>query len=142
MSQAKSGDTVKVHYVGRMEDGTEFDSSRDESPLEFTVGEGEVIPGFETAVVGMSPGDKKTITIPADDAYGQYNEELIAVTGRDQFPDDAEPEVGQEYEMSNDDGKTFIMTVIDVSDSKVTLDGNHPLAGENLVFDIELVEIV
>ena len=141
MIQAKSGDTVKVHYVGRMDDGTEFDSSRDDDPLEFTIGDGEVITGFENAVIGMSPGDVKTVTIPVDDAYGQYNDEVVAIAGRDQFPEDAELEIGQQYEMRNDKGESVVMTVVDVTDSQVTLDGNHPLAGEDLTFEIELLEI-
>jgi peptidylprolyl isomerase len=142
MIQAKSGDTVKVHYVGRMDDGTEFDSSRDDDPLEFTIGDGEVITGFENAVIGMSPGDVKTVTIPVDDAYGQYNDEVVAIAERDQFPEDAELEIGQQYEMRNDTGESVVMTIVDVTDTQITLDGNHPLAGEDLTFEIELLEIV
>jgi peptidylprolyl isomerase len=142
MAQAKTGDTVKVHYTGRLDDGSEFDSSRDDSPLEFTIGKGDVIQGFESAIIGMTPGETKTITIPADEAYGQYNEEMVAVAERDQFPKNTSPEIGQEYEMCNEEGKSLVMTVIEVSDSQITLDANHPLAGEDLTFDLELVEIV
>lgn len=141
MAQAKQGDTVRVHYTGKLEDGTVFDSSEGSDPLEFTIGEGEVIPGFENAVVGMEPGQKKTVTIPADEAYGFHQDELIATVGRDQFPDDVKPEMGQQYEMQRDDGETFVMTVTEITDDEVTLDANHPLAGEDLTFDLELVGI-
>ncbi len=142
MAKAKNGDTVKVHYTGRLTDGTEFDSSTSSEPLEFTLGEGQVIPGFEEAVVDMTPGDKKTVTIPVDEAYGPHRDELITQVSRDQFPEGIDPEVGQQYEMvSNTDGQVFIMTVTDIADGQVTLDANHPLAGEDLTFDIELVEI-
>jgi peptidylprolyl isomerase len=141
MIQAKCGDTVKVHYTGRLDDGTEFDSSRESSPLEFTIGKNEVIPGFENAVIGMTPGETKTITIIADDAYGQYNEEIVTVAEREQFPENTNPEVGQKFEMINESEASVVMTVVDITDSQVTLDGNHPLAGEDLTFDIELIEI-
>ena len=142
MAQAKIGDTVQVHYTGRLEDGTEFDSSRNCDPLEFTLGEGEVVPGFENAVIGMETGQKKTVTIPAEEAYGLRHEELMASVELTQFPEDAQPEIGQQYEMQRDDGETFVMTVTDISESEVTMDANHPLAGEDLTFDLELVEIV
>jgi FKBP-type peptidyl-prolyl cis-trans isomerase 2 len=141
MAQAKNGDTVRVHYTGKLEDGTVFDSSQDSEPLEFTIGEGEVIPGFENAVVGMEPGQKKTVTIPAEEAYGFRHDELMATVDRDQFPEEVTPEVGQQYEMQRDDGETFIMTVTDITDNEVTLDANHPLAGEDLTFELELMEI-
>lgn len=141
MAQATNGDTVRVHYTGKLEDGTVFDSSQDSEPLEFTIGEGEVIPGFENAVIGMELGQKKTVTIPSEEAYGPHHEEMIATVDRGQFPDDVHPEIGQEYEMQRDDGETFVMTVTDVTDDEITLDANHPLAGEDLTFDLELMGI-
>lgn len=141
MAKAKSGDTVQVHYTGKLADGSVFDSSRDGDPLEFTLGEGEVIPGFENAVINMEPGDQKTVTISADDAYGSHNDEMIATVDRGQFPPDVLPEIGQQYEMQRDDGQMFVMTVTDITENEVTLDANHPLAGEDLSFDIELMGI-
>ena len=141
MAQAKIGDTVRVHYTGKLDDGSVFDSSQDSDPLEFTIGEGEVILGFENAIVGMEPGQKKTVEIPADEAYGFHNEEMIATVDRDQFPEDVQPEIGQQYEMQRDDGESFVMTVTEITDDEVTLDANHPLAGEDLTFDLELMEI-
>jgi peptidylprolyl isomerase len=141
MGQAKPGDTVRIHYTGKLEDGSIFDSSEGSAPLEFTLGEGHVIPGFETAVLGMTPGDEKQVTIPADDAYGQPREELTVAVQRSQFPDDAELQPGQQFQMSNA-GQTFIFRVVEVSEASVVVDGNHPLAGEDLTFDLQLVEII
>lgn len=140
MEQAKSGDTVKVHYTGKLEDGTEFDSSQGKEPLEFTLGEGRIIPGFEQAVMGMNPGDNKTVDIPADQAYGPYREDWVMVVDREQLPSNIEPEVGQQLQVRQGD-QAFVVQVTDVSDGEVTLDRNHPLAGEDLTFDIELVEV-
>lgn len=142
MTQAKLGDTVKVHYTGKLEDGTVFDTSIDRTPLEFTIGEGQIIPGFEQAVVGMNLGESKTTTIPVDKAYGPYREEMVLVIGREQFPADLHPEVGQRLQLHQVDGQTIIVTVTEVSEGSVTLDANHPLAGKDLIFDIQLVEIV
>jgi peptidylprolyl isomerase len=142
IGKAQSGDTVKVHYTGTLEDGTVFDSSIDHEPLEFTIGDGRLIPGFEDAVVGMSQGESKTVEIPADEAYGPYYEELVLVVDRDQLPPDLQPEVGQQLQSQQEDGKIVIFTVIDISESTVTFDANHPLAGEDLTFDIQLVEIL
>jgi len=142
MEQAKTGDTVKVHYTGKLEDGTEFDSSNGRTPLEFTIGNGDLIPSFEQAIVGMSPGEMKTITVEADNAYGPYREDMVLVVDRDQFPPHIEPQVGQQFEIRQANNQTFDVVVTDVSNSNVTLDANHPLAGEDLIFDIELVEIV
>ncbi len=139
-AQAKDGDTVKVHYTGKLEDGTVFDSSIEREPLQFTIGEGQLIPGFEQAVVGMSPGESKTVEIPADEAY-PYREEMVLVVDRDQLPEDLQPEVGQQLQMRQPDGQTILVKVIDVSELSVTLDANHPLAGKDLTFDIQLVEI-
>ena len=140
-AQAKDGDTVQVHYTLKLEDGTVFDTSIGGDPLQFTIGDGQLIPGFEQAVVGMSPGESKTVEIPADEAYGPYLEELVMVVDRDQLPEDLQPEVGQQLQISQPDGQTILVKVIDVSESSVTLDANHPLAGKDLTFDIELVEI-
>jgi len=140
--QAESGDTVRVHYNGRLEDGTEFDSSVGREPLQFTLGEGSMIPGFEKAVIGMSLGQSKTVEIPADEAYGPYREELVLVVDRGELPPDLEPEVGQQLQMQQADGRVISVTVIEVSESSVTLDANHHLAGKDLIFEIQLVEIL
>jgi FKBP-type peptidyl-prolyl cis-trans isomerase 2 len=139
-AQAKDGDTVQVHYTLKLEDGTVFETSIGRDPLQFTIGEGQLIPGFEQAVVGMSPGESKTVEIPADEAY-PYREELVMVVDRDLLPEDLQPEVGQQLQISQPSGETIVVKVIDVSELSVTLDANHPLAGKDLTFDIELVEI-
>lgn len=141
MTQAQQGDTVKVHYTGKLDDGTVFDSSTSGDPLEFTIGSGSIIPGFEKAVVGMTPGDSKTEVIPVDDAYGPHREEMVLVVERAQMPADLEPEIGQQLQIQQPSGEAIPVVITDVSDSEVTLDANHPLAGEDLTFDIELVEI-
>ncbi|MBW2109477.1 MAG: peptidylprolyl isomerase [Deltaproteobacteria bacterium] len=142
MTQAKEGDTVTVHYTGKFEDGTVFDTSRERGPMQFTIGQGRLIPGFEQAVVGMAPGESKSTTVPPEQAYGPHNNEMVQVIDRKQVPPDMQLEVGQQLEVRRPDGQTGIVTVRDLSDSTVTLDANHPLAGRSLVFDIELVEIV
>ena len=142
MAQAKNGDTVKIHYTGKLEDGTVFDSSDGRDPLEFTLGEGQVIPGFEEAVLGMTANDSKTMTIPSDNAYGPRREEMVVEVDRDQFPPDVTPEVGQQLQMQRPDGQKMVVAVAEVSESTVKLDANHPLAGKDLTFDINLVEIV
>jgi peptidylprolyl isomerase len=141
MAQAKEGDFVKVHYTGNLEDGTEFDSSADKEPLEFTIGKGEVIPGFEQAVSGMSPGESKTVTVPPEQAYGQHKEEMVAVLERKDVPADIELAVGNHLEVSQEGGDSFPVMVTDLSDTAVTLDANHPLAGKSLVFKITLLEV-
>jgi peptidylprolyl isomerase len=141
MAQAKEGDLVKVHYTGNLEDGTEFDSSSDKEPLEFTIGKGEVIPGFEQAVSGMSPGESKTVTVPPGQAYGQHKEEMVAVLERKDVPADIELAVGNHLEVSQENGDSFPVMVTDLSDTAVTLDANHPLAGKSLVFKITLLEV-
>lgn len=139
---AQSGDTVRVHYTGKLDDGTVFDSSRGRDPLEFTLGEGRVIPGFETAVSGLEPGASRTVTIPVDQAYGQKRDDLMLQVPRAQFPPNIDPQVGQQLQMHQGQGQPLIVTVTAVSDETVTLDANHPLAGKDLTFDLELVEIV
>ncbi|MEA5508795.1 peptidylprolyl isomerase [Crocosphaera sp. UHCC 0190] len=141
MVQAKLGDTVKVNYTGKLEDGTVFDSSVDRDPLEFAVGEGQVIAGFEEAVVGMNLGDAKTVTIPSDQAYGPYHEELVMIVEEQQMPPELVIEVGQQLQMRHPSGQVIPVVITNVSDAQVTLDANHPLAGEDLTFEIELVEI-
>lgn len=142
MSQAKTGDTVKVHYTGRLDDGTVFDSSLEKEPLEFELGQGQIIPGFEEAVNGMNPGESKNISIPAADAFGDYHDELIQEVPRQEFQTDVEPQIGQRYKIDQPGEQPLILTVTNVSADSVTLDGNHPLAGKNLNFDIKLVEIL
>jgi peptidylprolyl isomerase len=140
MPQAKNGDKVKLHYTGTLHDGTEFDTSVGGDPIEFTLGEGQLIPGFEKAVVGMSPGDQKKFTIPSDEAYGPRREELLVTVDRSQMPDDVDPTVGDNLLLERDD-QQFPVRVVETSDDTVTLDANHPLAGEDLVFDIEVLEV-
>ncbi|ABN57691.1 MULTISPECIES: FKBP-type peptidyl-prolyl cis-trans isomerase [Methanoculleus] len=142
MAQAKEGDTVKVHYTGKLEDGTVFDTSEERAPLEFTIGSGQIIPGFERAVVGMEPGEAKTATIPPEEAYGPRRDEMTITVDREQFPEDINPEPGQQLQVQQPDGRAAIVVVSDVSESSVTLDANHPLAGQPLTFDIELVDII
>lgn len=141
MAQAKRGNVVKVHYVGTFEDGTIFDTSREREPLPFTIGEGEVIPGFEEAVVGMNPGESKKVVISAENAYGLRHEEMVLVVDRQHLPEGVDPQVGQQYQIPQSDGQSIVVTVTDTSDSSVTLDGNHPLAGRELTFEIELLEV-
>lgn len=141
MAQVKSGDTVKVHYTGKLEDGTQFDTSVDSDPLQFTVGSGQLIPGFEQAVLGMDQGDSKTVKIAADDAYGPHRPEMVLEVGQDQFPSHITPEIGQQLQMRQADNQPVVVTVTNVADNVVTLDANHPLAGQDLIFDIEVVEI-
>ena len=133
---AETGDTVKVHYTGRLQDGTVFDTSVGSNPLEFTLGQGQLIPGFELAVTGMQVGESKTVTIPVDEAYGQRRDELIFEAERDELPADIEPEVGMQLPTSQG-----VVTIIEVSEATVKIDANHPLAGHDLIFDIELIEI-
>jgi len=142
MQQVKSGDTVKVHYHGKLTDGTTFDSSSGRDPLEFEVGSGMVIKGFDDGVTGMIVGDKKTINIPVDDAYGPKQEEMLVEFPIDQFPPDMKPEVGMPLTMTTSQGQPVQVVIIDIKPEAVILDANHPLAGQELVFDLELVEIV
>lgn len=141
MQQAKKGDTVKIHYHGRLTDGSTFDSSAGREPLEFELGSGMVIPGFDLGVTGMVIGEKKTINIPAAEAYGEKNEEMILEFPKTQFPADMTPEVGMQLNMSNSQGQSFPVVIVEVKEEVVMLDANHPLAGKELIFDLELVEI-
>lgn len=141
MAQAKQGDTVKVHYTGKLDDGTVFDSSAGRDPLEFTVGSGQLIPGFDAGVIGMSLGESKTVQIPSDEAYGPHHDEMVIVAGRDEFPPEIAPAIGDQLQMRHETGQVIMVTVTEVSDANVILDANHPLAGKDLIFDIELVEV-
>ncbi len=141
MGQAKKGDTVKVHYTGRLEDGTIFDSSVKREPLAFKLGAGQLIAGFEKAVEGLEPGDKTTAVIPAAEAYGPHQEEAVLTIDRSQLPPDIQPEVGQELEVQQETGQTMNVRIVQVDDAQVTLDANHPLAGKDLAFEIELVAV-
>jgi len=142
MTQAKKGDTVNVHYTGKLEDGTVFDSSVDREPMQFTISEGRILPGFEKGVIGMKPGDTKTVNIPADKAYGPHRKDLVLVVDKSKIPSHLKPEVGQQLKLNQPDGRAVPIRVTDIAQSKVTLDANHPLAGKDLTFEIELVEIV
>lgn len=142
MAQVKTGDKIKVHYHGKLTNGETFDSSEGRSPLEFEVGSGMVIKGFDDGVTGMSVGEKKTVNIPFDDAYGPRNPEMLVEFPKDKFPSDMELEIGMPLMMNNGAGQQFQVTVVEIKEENVILDANHPLAGQDLVFDIELVEIV
>lgn len=141
MAQAKAGDIVKVHYTGTLTNGQIFDSSKTREPLEFTLGSGMVIPGFDAAVTGLSPGESVTQTIPSGEAYGPYQEEMVATIERENIPADFELEVGQRLQMQVPNGEAMAVTVTDVQGDTITLDGNHPLAGQDLTFELELVAI-
>ena len=141
MTKAKSGDSVKVHYTGKLDDGTVFDSSVERAPLEFTIGESQVIPGFEDAIMGMSPGEKKTAVVPSGQAYGDHRPELVVEFQREQIPAEIALQVGQSLQLKTHEGQKLAARVIAVSTETVTLDANHPLAGKELTFDIELVEV-
>lgn len=141
MAQAKQGDTVQIHYTGRLDDGSVFDSSEGRDPLEFKLGEGQVIAGFESAVEGMAAGERKTMRIESDEAYGPHQEELVLAVPREQFPDSVEPESGQKLRMQTADGQSFVVQVVGVEPEVVRVDANHPLAGQDLTFDIELVAV-
>lgn len=139
--QVKNGDTIKIHYKGRLADGSVFDSSEGREPLEFTVGEGMVIPGFDAGVKDMNVGEKKTIHIPAAEAYGDKQEHLIIEFPKDQFPPDLKPEAGMQLSMSSNTGQIIPVVITDVKEETVMLDANHQLAGKDLIFDLELMEV-
>jgi peptidylprolyl isomerase len=141
MSQAKSGNTVKIHYTGTLEDGSEFDSSAGREPLEFELGGGQVIPGFDNAVDGMAVGDSKTVSIPPGEAYGERHEQLVQEVPKSALPEDMQPEVGMQLQSQSPEGQVMNLVVSDVAEESISVDGNHPLAGKALTFAIELVEI-
>ncbi len=141
MAQAKAGDRVKVNFTGKLEDGSIFVNTAGSEPLEFKLGEGNIIPGIENAVEGMSVGESRTVKVTPEQAYGQRRDELVEEVGRDKFPKDVEPQVGQRFEVPQQEGQPMVVRVIDVSEQTITLDGNHPLAGKDLTFELELLEI-
>lgn len=142
MTQAKSGDTVRIHYTGKLEDGTQFDSSQGRDPLQFTIGEGSIIPTLEEAVVGMAVGQTGTVNVAAEDAYGPRRDEAIQTVERTMIPEHVDLSIGGQLQATAPNGQQLVLTVVEVKDDAVTLDANHPLAGEDLTFDIELVEIL
>ncbi len=141
MAAAQDGDTVKIHYTGTLGDGSVFDSSSGRDPLEFQVGSGQVIPGFDTAVRGLEVGAKKTSTIPAGEAYGQHQEQMVVDIPKTELPAELSPQVGQTLQATDGSGNPVALQVTAVADETITVDGNHPLAGKDLTFEIELVEI-
>ncbi|MCP4724698.1 MAG: peptidylprolyl isomerase [bacterium] len=141
MSKAKKGDVVKVHYTGRLDEKTIFDTSDDRDPLEFKIGEGNLIAGFENAVKGLKVGEKVTISIPQEEAYGPYRKELVQDVEKTQFPENVVPEVGRQLQISQGD-QQMVVTITGIKEDTITLDANHPLAGKELIFDLELIEIV
>lgn len=142
MSQPKSGSTVRVHYTGTLKDGSQFDSSREGDPLEFVLGDGQLIPGFEQAVSDMSLGETRTVNIQAEEAYGPRYDELLQTVPRDLMPEGVELAIGLALQGSSPDGHPMRFTVLEFNDENVSLDGNHPLAGEALTFELELIEIL
>ncbi len=141
MTEVKTGDTVRIHYTGTLQDGTKFDSSEGRDPLEFQVGSGQIIPGLDGAMPGMAVGEKKTVEVPCDEAYGPVNPEMRQAVPREGIPAEIPLEVGTQLQMQTPEGQVMPVTVVDVAESEVTLDANHPLAGQDLRFDIELVEV-
>lgn len=142
MSKAQNGDTVKVSYVGKLKDGTIFDKSKDDNLLQFTIGQGEVIPGFEEAIVDMTIGESKTVLIPVDKAYGPYDDAKTFPVAKSAFPEGFEPKTGQRLEVQDENGTPVVVSVSAILETEVVLDANHPLAGEDLNFEITLSEIV
>ncbi len=142
MAEAKQGDTVQLHYMGKLQDGTIFDSSRERHPLQFTIGKGQVIAGFEQAVIGMKIGELKTAKIPMEQAYGPHRDDMVVTMDRSKLPAGVNPKIGQRLEITQIDNQTSLVTVTDVTETTLTLDANHPLAGKELTFDLELVGIV
>jgi FKBP-type peptidyl-prolyl cis-trans isomerase 2 len=141
VAQANEGDEVQVHYTGKLEDGTIFDSSEDGEPLSFTIGENRVIPGFEEAVTGMEPGDSKTTEVEPEQAYGEHREDMVMEMDRDQIPGEVDPEVGQQLQLRLENGQTVPVLITALGEDTVTIDANHPLAGRKLIFDIEVVDV-
>ncbi|CAN5802098.1 peptidylprolyl isomerase [soil metagenome] len=142
MSQAQQGHTVKVHYQGQLEDGTVFDSSEGREPLQFTLGQGQVIPGFEHGILGMAPGESREVRVPADQAYGDHRADRVLTVPKSDLPPDMEPSIGLRLEVRQADGPGIPVTVTSVNEDNIILDANHPLAGKDLIFLTELVEIV
>jgi peptidylprolyl isomerase len=142
MAEANSGDTVKINYTGKLNDGTVFDSSEGRDPLEFVIGENTIIPTLESSVIGMNIGDKATVEVTAENAYGPHQPDAIQTVERSMIPAEVELAVGAQLQATAPDGQVLVLTVSSIEDTTVTLDGNHPLAGQDLTFDIELMEVV
>lgn len=142
MAQAKAGDKVRVHYDGQLNDGTVFDSSRAREPIEFVLGEDSVIPGFEQAIIGMEAGESKDVSIPPEDGFGEYNEDLVVNVEKSILPPDINPELGMQLEVSSEEESPRVFTIADIAEDTITLDGNHPLAGKEIAFKIKLLEIL
>ncbi|MEL6620689.1 MAG: peptidylprolyl isomerase [Pseudomonadota bacterium] len=139
MTEIKSGDTVRIHYTGTLLDGTEFDSSEGRDPLEFVVGSGQIIPGLDQALPGMTTGEKKTVSVPSADAYGPINPGMRQAVPRSAIPNEITLELGLQLQTQTPDGQAMMVTVVDIAEEEVTLDANHPLAGKDLTFAIEVV---
>ncbi len=142
MKQAQKGDTVKVHFKGTLDDGTVFADSKDGEPVQFTIGEGALIPGFEEETVGMSEGDQKSVRLEAERAFGNKRDELVSTVPRNAIPDNIDLSVGLQLQMNSSSGQPVQVVVTDVAEEEITIDANPPLAGHPLTFDIELVEVV
>jgi peptidylprolyl isomerase len=142
MTQVKSGDTVKIQYTGKLDDNSVFDTSVDRDPIQLTIGQGRTIPALEEAIIGMKTGETKTVEISAEQGYGPYQKELVHKVSREVLPADMEPEIGQRLKATSTDGRAFSVTIKDVSENSITMDANHPLAGKDLTFDIELIAIL
>ncbi len=142
MAQAKAGDTVRVHYEGQLSDGTIFDSSLEREPIEFILGQDTVIPGFEQAVIGMEVGESKDVSIPPEEGFGDYSEDLVVNIEKTILPPDINPELGMQLEVSSEEETPRVFTIADIAEDSITLDGNHPLAGAEIAFKIELLEIL
>ncbi len=142
MTKVKTGDTVRLNYTGTLEDGTTFDSSEGRDPLQFTVGGGQIIPGLDNAIPGMEPGESKRVTIPSEEAYGPHDPERVQRVPREQIPGDIPTEPGTQLEVQTPGGDRMPVMVTDRTDTEVTIDANHPLAGKDLTFDVEVVDIV
>ena len=138
MAQAKAGDTVRVHYEGQLSDGTIFDSSLEREPIEFILGQDTVIPGFEQALIGMEVGESKDVSIPPEDGFGEYSEDLVVNIEKSILPPDINPELGMQLEVSSEEETPRVFTIAEIAEDSVTLDGNHPLAGKEIAFKIEL----
>jgi len=141
LSTVEEGNTVKVHYTGKLKDGQVFDTSEEREPIEFEIGAGQMIPGFEKAVVGMEKDESKTVEIESDEAYGDVNDELFLEVPKSELPDNIDPEVGMQLQVQQQEGQQIPVQITEVKDSSITLDANHPLAGKDLVFDIKVVDI-
>ena len=142
MTQAKEDDTVRVHYTVKLDKDTIVGSTKDQEPLQFTLGKGQVLPGFEQAVVGMNSGESKTVLVTADQAFGPYLDEMVVVVDRGRLPEGLNPKEGDRIQLQSRSGETVTVAVMGVSESTITIDGNHPLAGKDLIFDIEFIEVV